>query len=227
MPNRFSCKCARRKLAVLVWAVWTSCGYALADDIETQRLPDFRHWKPVTFSGLTHYEYQSDANGDLIAFADSRAAASGLVHEATLALDPSTWLVWKWKLIEPIQTTQDEKSKAGDDFALRLYVVKKGLFPWQTHAINYVWSRQYPVGDSWPNPFTRNAMMVVVASGRTNTGQWQVQKRNIVRDFKNFFNQDITALDAVAIMTDTDNSKTAAKAAYGPIYLTTPAVPGQ
>jgi len=52
------------------------------------------------------------------------------------------------------------------------------------------------------------------------TGTWVTEKRNVREDFKKLFGKDITSIDAVAIMTDTDNSGLRARAAYGDIYFT-------
>ena len=93
------------------------------------------------------------------------------------------------------------------------------MFFWKTRALNYVWSNNQAVGSAWPNAFTSNAYMVAVQTGTANLGQWREQKRHVRDDFKRYFGSDIITIDAVAIMTDADNSGREATAYYGDIYF--------
>ncbi|MES9927398.1 MAG: DUF3047 domain-containing protein, partial [Candidatus Thiodiazotropha sp. 6PDIVS] len=45
------------------------------------------------------------------------------------------------------------------------------------------------------------------------------ERRDIKQDFKTFFGEDVTEIDVVAIMTDTDNTDSTATAWYGDIYF--------
>lgn len=62
--------------------------------------------------------------------------------------------------------------------------------------------------------------MVAVESGEDLVGEWVEEKRNILDDIKLLLGIDATRVDAVAIMTDTDNSKQSASAYYGDIFFT-------
>ena len=168
-------------------------------------------WQAVIFEGLTQYSQRDDC-----VLADARSSASGLIREPLKPLSQAPVLRWAWRAEAPLRqgNAAPEKMKAGDDFVARVYVIHKGFFPWQTRAINYVWSREYPVGASWPNPFTSNAMMVVVQSGTEGLGQWQEFTRDVRKDFRDYFGMDIERVDAVAVMTDTDNSQGNAQACY-------------
>jgi hypothetical protein len=53
-----------------------------------------------------------------------------------------------------------------------------------------------------------------------DAGQWVSEKRNIRDDFRQRFGEDIDTIDAVALMTDTDNSGQSATAWYGDLYFT-------
>jgi hypothetical protein len=48
---------------------------------------------------------------------------------------------------------------------------------------------------------------------------WVSHKRNVRADLKEQFGEDIQSIDAVALMTDTDNSGGAAQAFYGDIWF--------
>jgi hypothetical protein len=98
-------------------------------------------------------------------------------------------------------------------------VFSGGLFFWRTRAINYVWSSNQPEGASWPNAFTGNARMIAVESGPQRLGQWVSEQRNVAEDYRRLFGGEPGSVDAVAIMTDTDNSGQQASAWYGDIWF--------
>ena len=98
-------------------------------------------------------------------------------------------------------------------------VCSGGLFFWRTRAINYVWSSNQSVGSSWPNAFTGRARMVAVESGAAKAGRWVDERRDVLADYRRLFGSDPGDVDAVAIMTDTDNTGLSATAWYGDIWF--------
>ena len=168
-------------------------------------------WQEIRFQGQTRYSQQPDC---VLAQADG--SASGLIRAVDSTLRQRPMLTWAWRADEPLTPTPKagEKVKAGDDFVARVYVIKEGFFPWQTRAINYVWSRQHSVGSHWPNPFTGNAIMVVVQTGDEGLGQWHAFERDVAADFRRYHEMQVDKVDAVAVMTDADNSAGKASACY-------------
>ncbi len=61
---------------------------------------------------------------------------------------------------------------------------------------------------------------MALRSGMKDAGQWVSEKRNIRDDFRQQFGEDIDYIDAVALMTNTDNSRQNATAWYGDLYFT-------
>lgn len=181
---------------------------AFAADYEPSEIPG---WEQIVFSEHSHYRQTKKCIK-----AVSHDAASGLIQRVETSLTTTPILSWGWQADEPllVGAVAPEKTKSGDDFVARVYVIREGLFPWQTKAINYVWSREHPVGSYWPNPFTSNAMMVVLQSGNAELGQWQHFERNVRDDFKTYFNLDVENVSAIAVMTDTDNTGGQATACY-------------
>lgn len=176
-------------------------------------------WEHKSFKGETQYRLQA-IDGVTVLTTDSRAAGSGLFKEQRIDLEQTPFLNWSW-LIGNRLTGLNEQSKAGDDYAARVYVVVKGgLAFWQTKAINYVWAGNTKQDSVWPNAFAGDhAMMLALRGPEASLNVWQTEKRNIRADFKKLFGEDISAIDAVAIMTDTDNSGGQATAAYGDIWF--------
>jgi len=176
-------------------------------------------WERKSFKGDTDYRIVREAENVVVA-AHSNSAASGLFKK--MRLDPAQYryLRWKWKVTEPLRCGA-EKTKAGDDYSARVYVIFPGVFFWQTKAINYVWAGQLPQGESFPNPYTRNAMMVVVESGAAKSGTWVAEQRDILADYRRLFGGEPRNIGAIAIMTDTDNSGGVASASYADISIST------
>lgn len=192
---------------------------AAGERVELSRFAqgDMSGWKSKVFAGATRYTLQS-ADGKAALRADSRAAASGLYREIKVDLGKTPILHWTWK-IDHVLPGADERTRAGDDYPARVYVVfSQGLF-WRTRAINYVWSNRQPLGSSWPNAFVGNARMVAVESGSSRAGTWVSERRDVRADYRRLFGADPGGADAVAIMTDTDNTGTTATAWYGDLWF--------
>lgn len=62
-------------------------------------------------------------------------------------------------------------------------------------------------------------MMIAVKSGSVHVGQWVVERRDILKDYRRIFGQDPPKAGAIAIMTDTDNTGEKAVAYYGPMRI--------
>nr|WP_067293506.1 DUF3047 domain-containing protein [Marinobacterium profundum] len=177
------------------------------------------HWEAEEFSGITEYHLEADAEHGTVLGAQSQGAASGLFRELDLDLNVTPWLHWSWKVNNLLQGA-DERTKAGDDYPARIYVVfSGGMFFWKTRALNYVWSSHQAVDTEWPNAYTGNARMIAVQSAATSPGQWRNEVRDVRADYRRQFGEEPGKVAAVAIMTDTDNTGQTAKAWYGDIWF--------
>lgn len=127
------------------------------------------------------------------------------------------YLNWSWKT-EQQYSIINQSEKQGDDYVARIYIViDGGLFFWKTRALNYVWSTSFDVEDIWPNPFTSNATMLSVESGTKNIGKWVTYQRNVAQDLQKILGKEVRYIDAIAVMTDSDNSGQQAITYYGDI----------
>ncbi|MDD3813080.1 MAG: DUF3047 domain-containing protein [Desulfocapsaceae bacterium] len=177
-------------------------------------------WEEKSFSGKTDYQVVTEGT-ETVVKATSQAAASGLFKKQRIDLQRTPYLNWRWRVDQPLHGL-DEQTKSGDDYGARVYVVVDGgLFFWKTKAINYVWASSSPKGKSWPNAFAgKSAMMLALRSSTDKAASWYQEKRNVAADLKEFFGTEIRYIDAVAIMTDTDNSGQETIAYYGDIFFT-------
>ena len=166
----------------------------------------------------TIYTVGTNENGNFLkAVADN--AASGLGKEVKIDLNKTPFINITWKIEKDLQGI-NENSKKGHDFAARVFAVKKtGATPLSNRAINYVFSSNSAVGQSWPSPYTKKSIDNVLATTKDNLNIWVTVKANVKEDFKKFHDLDVNELDGLAIMSDTDNSKMEAIAYYQNIYF--------
>lgn len=202
-------------LACLPLLFWTDTGGAAERLIDDFSSGLSQEWEVEEFAGRTRYETGVE-DGRPCLKAVSRATASSLYLKIDLDPGDSPILSWSWK-VKNVLSKGDARSKAGDDYAARIYVVFPSFFFWRTRAINYIWANKLPQGTMIPNAYTANAMMIAVQSGPDKTGQWLTEERNIVEDFRKAFGKKSPKIGAIAIMTDTDNTGETAEACYGAI----------
>ncbi|MBU4318895.1 MAG: DUF3047 domain-containing protein [Proteobacteria bacterium] len=175
-------------------------------------------WKEKVFFGKTDYQITRLENESVME-AQSENSASGLFKNVRIDLKKYPYLNWRWR-IENRTGIGNEKIKSGDDYAARVYVVMDGgIFVWRTRALNYVWAYGAEV-ETWENAFAgKNAMMMALRTRQDATSTWYVEKRNVYLDLKKVFGKEFQFIDAVAIMTDTDNSHGKMTAYYGDLYF--------
>ncbi|GMQ52706.1 DUF3047 domain-containing protein [Halopseudomonas aestusnigri] len=178
---------------------------------------DIVQWPERTFTQPTDYQL-AERDGQTLLRADcgdGQASARYLEHPVDLRETPI--LRWSWSISQPFSQL-DETRKQGDDYPVRLYVVRDGgLLPWRTLAVNYVWSSVQPTGSQWPNAYTANAQMLAVSSGAPDGTALVPLERNVREDFQRLHGQRLDQIDGLAIMTDCDNSGQTVTGWYGTI----------
>lgn len=176
-------------------------------------------WQPKSFKGETTYRLVSLDDTQVLQ-AVSVNTASGLFKKQRIDLEQTPYINWRWRIDNRL-SRRDEQSKSGDDYAARVYaVIEGGLAFWRTKAINYVWAVSSPKGKVWPNAFAgNNAVMIAVRSSEDASGTWFNEKRNLLADLRQHVDKESRFIDAVALMTDTDNGKGKVSAYYGDIYF--------
>lgn len=89
--------------------------------------------------------------------------------------------------------------------------------PYATLA--YVWDTQAPVGSVIVNPRSDRIREIVVDSGPAQLRRWREHRRDLAADFRHAFGEDPGALTSIAVMTDSDNTRSSATSWYGPVAL--------
>jgi hypothetical protein len=176
-------------------------------------------WESHEFNDETTYVLRTENDGKVLQ-AMSKASASGMFNKTKVDIKKYPYLNWRWKVNKPLENLNEEQ-KSGDDYAARIYVlVSDGWFFWQTKALNYVWSSREQSPESWPNAYAPdNTLMMPLRNNSDGLAQWHVEKRNIQEDLKAWLGKTYEEVEAIAIMTDADDSKSSAEAMYGDIYF--------
>lgn len=221
----------RATLATLLLAAMT--GSSIAD--VTLPSPGRGEWRPLTFRKVpraTAYEpVTADGVAAVRAVSDCSASALYLPVEGRVDLADTPRLSWRWRITRGL-SIPDERAKAGDDFAARVYLAfefdeaEASLAARLRHglgerlygekipggAINYVWTAREPAGARWDNPFAGESKMISL--GRGPLEEWRTEDVDVAADYARLFGHPPTKLLGLAIMTDSDSSCQRAEAYY-------------
>jgi hypothetical protein len=106
--------------------------------------------------------------------------------------------------------------------ALRLSDLSQALTgePLPYATLVYVWSETEPVGTVIHNPRTDRIRKLVVSSGTEALGRWKDHERDVQADFARAFGEAPGAVLSVAVMSDTDNTRSRTRAWFGGLELT-------
>jgi hypothetical protein len=197
------------------------------------------NWEPLTFPKIpAHTTYEWSASSAAI-HAVSEGSGSGMIYRHQGPVADAPILRWRWKVSGTI-LKGDERAKAGDDYAARVYITFKyepsrvglatrlkyaavktlrGEHP-PHNAIAYIWANKLSAGESTPSPYTDRVMMVAVRSGSSAAGEWRSEERNVLEDYRRLFGEEPPPYAGIALMTDTDNTGGSAEAWYADVTLT-------
>jgi len=218
-------QCYRSVIGSLVLILSVSYSATLlAESVVKQQISNFSTnglagWEEKSFKGNTVY-LVVNLDGEKVLQASSQASASGLYKKHHINLKQTPYLNWRWRIDNRINSG-DETTKSGDDYVARVYLIMDGgVFFWNTSALSYVWANTAAKGSTWDNAYAgKSVKMLTLRSAGDETKKWLTEKRNVYADLKQLFGKEITTIDAVALMTDTDNSGSAAKSYYTDIHF--------
>lgn len=158
----------------------------------------------------------------------SEDSASALFYRQPLSIDRAPFVSWDWKAEKFPSLKREEtlEEKEEFDFVAQMYVIFDSRFFLNAKAIQYVWTRDLPVGTVTSSPYTENVKLMVLESGGSD--EWKHEQRDIREDFRHLFGKEPEKdVAVVSFMTDSDSTGTVASAYYGDItvgYLKT--IPG-
>jgi len=197
----------------------TSITFADSPQLSVFSAQSVEGWEKKEFNNLTLYQISS-IEGRQAILAKSQNSASALFKKVHVDIREYPYLNWNWR-IENRLDTENEKVKAGDDYAVRIYVVVDGkILFWHTRALSYVWTNGVSRGEVWPNAYAgSNVLMMALRDRRDKLSTWYFEKRNVYEDLKLLFGSEFQFIDAIAIMSDSDDSHGQVVAYYDDIYF--------
>ncbi len=189
-------------------------------------------YKKNTVYRLENYQ------GRTVLSANSKTAASGLAIKLRPRAAQNLWLQWEWKATAAMPEA-DNAERNHDDAPLRILVAFDGNktklplkekmtfemaslisgqeMPYAT--LMYIWSGKTPVNTLLDNAHTSRIKMIVVDSGWDSLGEWHKHERDLAADYKRAYGENPGPVIGIALLTDTDNTKSETRALYGDIEL--------
>lgn len=170
--------------------------------------------------------------------ANADQAMALLARPLAVDLGTTPILCWRWRVEAPVAAA-DMRTRRGDDYAARVYVaidlpdsalstgtrmrltLGRRLFGRQLPdaALNYVWDNRNPVGTRQRSAYTDRVEMIVAESGGTNAGRWVSERADIAADFARAFGNTPGRPIQLAIASDTDNTRSRARAAFADLHF--------
>jgi hypothetical protein len=199
-----------------------------------------REYRLFAFEGVPRTDFKPVADdGRMVLRARANASMAAVVRSVRVEAAGRPQLAWRWKALR-LPRRGDLATRAGDDFAARLYVafdLRLGALPvgarigvWLARlaygkdvpaaALCYVWAANAPVGTFAASAFTNRVHMVVVESGTANLGRWRDYRRDVVADYERAFGAPAPAVSGVAVASDADNTGSSAEAYFGDVRFT-------
>jgi hypothetical protein len=198
-----------------------------------------QNWQTYHLPGKTPTLFSPvamDGRSAVLAVADS--SASLLRQQVRIPSGELQNVKFSWKVPQLIEAA-DMALRDGDDSPVRLVLTFEGNranwsaknamlselsltltgeeLPYAT--LMYVWCNKRAPGSVIHNPRTDRIRKMVVESGSKNLNQWMDYERNIKADFERAFGEAPGTLLGVALMTDSDNTRSKTRAYYGPISM--------
>ena len=162
-------------------------------------------------------------DGEVIITHQSDNSASGLFHDINVNLRKKSlnYLNFEWK-VQKFKNV-DETQKAYHDFPARVYLTfRTGPMPWEKYIINYVFSNTQIRDTHWKSPYLNifTKSYDVALNGRSDPSfYWISHKIHIINDIQRLWNVDVSYLESIALMVDTDNTNNKVETQYKNIYL--------
>jgi hypothetical protein len=196
-------------------------------------------WSHQSFPGKTptRFQYVRKDGRDAIAV-DARSSASMLRNNLRIEPRDLGHVRFSWK-VPALMEEADLASRDKDDAVVRLVLVFEGdrsRFSARDAALSelarvltgeelpyatlmYVWCNRRVAGTVVRSPRTDRIRKLVVESGHARLNQWLDYERDIRADYQRVFGEAPGALVGMAIMTDSDNTRSRAQAWYGPVQV--------
>jgi hypothetical protein len=143
----------------------------------------------------------------------------GLEKEISFDIIKFPYLSWRWKAIQ-LPKGGDIRKRETDDQAGQIYVV----FPRFPSLINsrsmgYIWDTLAPIGLAGTSTAYSKMKYVVLQSGESKLNQWIFETRNVLEDYKKYFQEDPPPVGAVLLYINSQHTQTSAEICFTEIFF--------
>jgi hypothetical protein len=185
------------------------------------------NWEPFHFPNIDTYSTYTIIEGGILQL-ESDASASAIVYKEQFNVYEYPRLEWSWKAVKVYEKGNALK-RSGDDYPLRIYItfeydpkrasfgkrlkyrtakVVYGEFPPHS-SLNYIWANKEYDTDIITSTYAEESQMIAVQQGTVHLSTWQVNKVNLLDDYRRAFGEDPPEMAGIFIMNDSDATKEA------------------
>jgi hypothetical protein len=211
---------APRALIVLLGLALSGAGAGAAAGAECVALEDFSRgsvgefppdWKPRKEEGRSVYSIQEEGGLRFLRAAATRLGVQA-GREVAWNLEAYPILAWSWRPVE-FPKGSDERKSSTNDSAVSVYAVFPHT-PVSVKSVKYTWSRVVPVGTHLTSS-AGNTQVRVLRTGADKVGQWVEEQVNVREDYRKYFGgSDVPRPAGIAVLTDSDDTKSTARGDY-------------
>jgi hypothetical protein len=167
-------------------------------------------WKPRKPEGKGVYSIREEG-GRRFLHAASRGLGIQAGRDVTWDLAAYPVLAWSWRTVQ-FPAGADERHSDTNDSALAVYAAFPHS-PVSLRALKYIWSAVVPVGTHLTSNMTLTQVRVL-RNGAARRGTWVAERVNVLEDYRRYFDADAPRPEGIAVLTDADDTKSAAQGDY-------------
>jgi hypothetical protein len=191
----------------------------------TLRVEDFSSFKDGSFpegwksrGGDETGVYRVKRNHEAYLEANAVNSAVAIAKEFAYELSEYPYLKWEWRVVK-LPQGGDERFKETGDSAAAIYVIFQGIL--RPNTIKYVWSASLPLGTTTQSPYNSKTKIVVLQNQHSPLDQWIAETVDVRDDYKRLFGKEPEQVQAIGLMSDSDNTGSVAIAHYRGIAVST------
>lgn len=160
--------------------------------------------------------YRIRSNNETYLEASAVNSAVTIAKKFTYDIKEYPFLQWQWRVLVLPQGA-DERFKQTGDSAAAIYVIFKGRL--RPDNLKYVWSASLPLGTKTESPYNSKTKIMVLRNQSSPLGEWVSEYVNVYADYKKLFGREPKPVQAIGLMSDSDNTKSRAIAHYKGIMI--------
>jgi hypothetical protein len=132
------------------------------------------------------------------------SSASVLLRFVDVNLERYPLLVWRWLIEDPIETDENELTRAGDDHPARLFISFRNVAN-ETRAMEVIWGNKLRAGEY---KYIGGFPHYVANGGSENVDQWIDEEISLLDIYREIWPEDDAApyIDEIGLFADSDET---------------------